>query len=1018
MPRRTSNRLRGSAAAAGSNNPAGAFDCEVGGSNGGGAGSGDGQAMLCPPLPPSPGKRKTRSPVEEIQHHGGLLAPSDVKCMSLAFQSPKKKASGDRSGGGGGGGILNPIDRLNATPFDKENDLDADAAGGGGGASAVATAAPLALALGDPSSHGRGFLQNGAGAVGGAGGSIRFSAFSAFSHAPKPSCATAHSSGSSSSIMSTREGAKRRTREESTTPGRGAVPTPTVHASPNLLAVADLHKPSPLPFLLPPANITNSPDLGKKSGSRRARRVSRVTRSPESSNSSNGSASPALTPATRSMPCRVATRAAAAGRCEATPEFTPILTRGRSLSGAGCAAGGRRAASNAAGAASPPPRASGGGPAGACRGGCDSEPDMSPHRSPIRSPVHRLTESLQKWAPGSRYSTGGGGAGARGAAAAAAASGERDKRRHSASSVAGAAAAAAAASAFSVGNVRAGVGASWSGQELRRTLEQERVGSAAEGAGAGGAAGGGQGHRRARSHTTEEVMFPQDRFRDSPAYSPISPASSVGSINLANGEDGAGDGIRGFSFGAGGGTPSSAGRPWRSSPSRASRDGEGIRGSANSGGGDGPVGTVERFAMVRMEGSWSDDEDGGGGPSGTALRLAFSPGGSGGREAAGAGARSGTGAAAASSVAAAAATLSTGAWRSPFSPVKGKRAVGAAVFSGGEVAAGAIGSSVQYSEFSLLGSPVRSRVARRSSLGPDSPEDHSLHSVRDLMDEGTDEEEEGGGEGGRLSRRRRRRGLPGGLRALEMPDASADSTVVDGEGGAACATSGGSMMMMMTMDDDDDVTVTACDNGRGGLNTTDNTTVASTTLPFHTTPNPFVSPAEPAGHKWSLSGTDGGVEFDNSSCPTTCLRWDHHDASGATGPLESTRIDADEAPSTLDETWTRDWKGKGKNSAANAREAKGNWEPSMAGFGSSSSPEGRQDMTEVSDNSGSSGAALGIDDMSGLSGADTSGTSDASASFKSRPIPDQVQYHVLWFISLVWLAGGAFLCSFFIGYSL
>lgn len=1035
MPRRTSSRLRGGAtpgAGCGSNNPP---ETETGGASGGS----DDHAVLCPPLPASPGKRKARSPVEEMmEDHGGSSAPgSAVRCSSLAFQSPKKKPSADR--GAAAAGVL---DRLNTAPLHKENDL---AGGSGSGNSGATLTAPFTFGHTGHSNGPSGFLSSGAG-----GGSFRLSAFSAFS-----------SSSSSSSTSSSRDIVRRRTREDCPTPGRGGATAATAvnHASSpsNHLQFSrahsgggDIAKPTPLPFLLPPANITSSPDLGNKAGSRRARRTCRITRSRDSgTSSSNGSPSPALTPAARSMPWRGTARTTATGRAE-TADFTPIASRGRSLSGTGCAAaGGRRAATSTttaspACAASPPPgeKSSGGGPAGACRsggGGCDSETDQSPTcKSPIRSPVHRLTESLQKWAPGSRYKSIRGDADDVSTAVeapVATRSGQRDRRRHNDSArscVAGAASTSASSkitsatsAAFSGGAGRDGcagvVASSWSGQELRRTLEQESVSSAVAGDVC-------QGHRRARSHT-EEVMFPQDRFQDSPAYSPISPASSVGSINLAGAEDRAGDGIRGFAFGAssgggGGATPSSAGRPWRSSPSRTR--GGGIRHTADSGRsrGDVGVGTADRFAMVRMQGSWSDDEDvsADGGSSATVMRLAFSPGGGGGREAeapstaaepdaktapAGAGC-SGAGVAAVAPAVAATA-LPPRAWESPLSPMKGKRPGVPGVFARGvgagaaaRAAKGAASESV-CSPGSSVGSPMPSRTARRGLLRSESPEDHSLQSVRDLMDEGTDEEEEGGGGhggGGRLFRRRRRRQLPGlGLRALEMPDASADLTVVDGEGGEGrtgegTSTSCGGSMMMMTMDDDE-VTITTTHNAAAA---------ATASPPCQNTPNPLVSPAAPDGgtcgsSKWSLNNTGGGVggALDNSSCPTTCGRWEYQDAStdggGAPGTLESTRIDADEGPSTLDGTWTRGRKDKGKSSATDGGEGKRVWAPSTEGFGTSSSPEGGQDVTQGSDSSNTStnsGAALGIDGVSGLSGADTSGTSDTSTSFKSRPIPDQV----------------------------
>lgn len=945
MPRRASSRLRGAAAAG--IGLAGASDGENGSS---GAGAVD-KAALCPPVPPSPGKRKTRSPVEEIQ--GGPSAPSAVRCTSLAFQSPKKKASADT----GSGGSFNAVDRFHAAPFDKENDLAAGVGAGSGSSGMDGAFAFGAVGQGELSSR-----PCGAGAAGpGPGaGSFRLSAFSAFSYAPKTSSATAVPKG--------REGAKRRARETSTTPGRG-LPAPGGHRSPH--QTEDLGKPSPLPFLLVPASVTSSPDLSNKSGSRRTRRTTRLGRSRESS-SSNGSASPVPTTA----PSMVTWRTAAGGvtgqhRGEALPDSTPLPPRGRSKSGAGCVAGGRRAASNSATASNACPArstpgkgSSGGGPAGACRGECEasalSEPDCSPHRSP----VHRLTESLQKWAPGSRYKSDEG--------AGMMAIGERGERRNSDSARSGRDVPGVAGAAASIRNIRAGVGASWSGQELRRTLEQERL---AAGAVSGDAAVGGlQGHRRTRSaHTTEEVMYPQDRFRDSPAYSPISPASSAASINLASGGERAGNRSRSFAFitVGGGGTPPSAGRPWRSSPARASESG---------GTGDSTGSTSESFIAVRMQGSWSDDE--GESPEHSAMRLAFSPGGDerqgskegeSGRQAEDSGTADASEAAAAT---AAAATLSARPWQGPFSPVKGKHPPGIDAFGGGGPAAVASGELVSPTGDSafLLGSPAPSRIARRDFLAADSPVEHSLRSVRDLMDDGTDEDEGDGGDGRLFRRRRRRRPRPElALRALEMPDAS-DVTVVEGEadglGGSTTSASGGSMMMTM---DDDEVAVTTTET----VEVKDEAAAAAAAAAAgKKATNNLVSPATMKS-KGGLGG--GGRAFESGGCPTACPRWEDPGASDTAVLLEATRVDAHVAPSTLKKSCVRERASKGKGNADSSGD-NDNWEHSTSGCGTGSSPtESGQDSTGI------------LKYISGFCRAEASATADTCISFvKSRPIPDQV----------------------------
>ena len=567
MPRRTSSRLRGGAAASG---------CEEGGGGGaGGASDGDssggGGSVVCPPFPPSPGKRKARSPVED--EHGfaaaGVVNPHPVRCAS--FQSPKKRAQGvgDRCSG----------------PFDKENDT-------GGGLSA-----PV---FGD--------------------GGFRLSAYSAFSH---------HASAKP------RVGARRRSREEAAaTSVHSPVDAPTTPRVPTAGSAAG--KGPMLPFLLAPASVTKSPDLRRKASSRRAPRSSRGVGSNSNSSSSGSglrrsrdcSNSPSEIPPVPTPPPGAAAAAAAAASGanndiislssshDAPPAATPHKGgRHSARSGAGCAAGGRRSSTpstptagsaavaamtssaESASAASPIEGRTGGGPAGSYRrvvggarlgpgggGGGGTTSDHSPHRSPGLDNIHRLTESLQKWDPGSRY-----------ASPADDNIGERVDGRAGAGGASG--------RAGGVGGVK-DVGASWNGQELRGTLEKERVG---------------RGRRRRHSVTSAEDMYPQGttqaRFGD---HSPISPASSAASINLGE-------------FDAC--TPASAGRPWRSSPRRAeggapASGGSVRRAAGGSGGGSGAgddegAGSAEHFGIVRMEGSWSEDETG---PSGTAMRLAFSPG--------------------------------------------------------------------------------------------------------------------------------------------------------------------------------------------------------------------------------------------------------------------------------------------------------------------------------------------------------------------------------------------------------
>lgn len=533
----------------------------------------------------------------------------------------------------------------------------------------------------------------------------------------------------------------------------------------------------------------------------------------------------------------------------------------------------------------------------------------------------------------------------------------------------------------SAGGAARGVGASWSGQELRRTLEQERAGLGSQ--------------RRPRSHT-EEVLCPQQSFRDSPAYSPISPASSVASINQINlgNESGEGGDLRCFGYGAG--TLPSPGRPW-ASPAGIKSKARAMCGDSVDGDGDsGPAGTLERFEAARMEGSWSEEEDGNA-RSGAAMRLAFSPR----RNARGCQARDqsvGPSGGAASRPA----PLSRRPWHGPFSPVKDTRprpsnglsgpAARSAPASSGVAGRGgraerargagrASGVGQSSSEYLSLGSPLLPKKGRafgdeehhhRGGDMPNSPEEHSLHSVRDLMDDGTDEEDgAGAGGGGRktaLVRRRRRRSHPElALRALEMPEAAASAS--------AAAAAG-------------DVTVVedAAAAGPGSAEaelTTENVAEHSSNSPRSLTP-----PGVPG--KGGQENGGPGPAF-GASCPNSPPGWECVD--GANAPLESL-MDPQEATVTFgDESWIG---GGGREGCAKRDDGNSvtmvrkDWEQdqsSSAGFNSgTSTEEAAQDLTGLSRDSGA--PSLG---MSALSAADTSGASDSSTSFvKSRPIPDQV----------------------------
>lgn len=797
----------------------------------------------------------------------GCLVPAAVRCMP--FQSPKKKALG--------GGIG---DRLIA-PLDKENELLLVAGGGG-------NSSPGVPAQVFEDGGGQAFGSSGL-----VGGSFRRSAFSAFSHHASSKGGSAH-----------RVGARRRSREENGVPvsstAAAAARAASSSTSPRVL---DLVKSSPLPFLLAPAGMASSPDLRgcRTSSSRRPRRGALARSSRDSSSSNGSSSSPALTPVSVAR-CSGAHAGAVAG----TEDLALTPPRRCSLTGAGCAAGGRRAATataaaSAASAASPESKNSGGGgPAGACRrviggGGRGGDTMSDPDRSPHRSPIHRLTESLQKWDPGSRYTSPAGALGDDGGGGSVGGDG---------------------GGAGKMGGGVKEVGASWNGQELRRTLEKERVR---------------RGRRRRHSITSAaEVMYPQGNFGD---HSPISPASSAASVNLC-----------GFDAG----TPVSAGRTWRSSPSRGEGGGDG----GGEGGRSAAVqGSEDRFGIVRMEGSWSEDETG---PSGTAMRLAFSPGRitdartpAGGRGGGGPPAEATTAAGAARAAAEAAtdaATPSTARWQHAFSPVKGQRRTRSSGDAGSGSSALSLGSPVLSKSRDSSGIASAARGAAGGGTFAASPEQHSLLSVRDLMDQGTDDEADGGEAGGAaLVRRRRRRPRPErALRTLEMPDVT-DVTVLDGE--SAAAEEGATL----------EGEATAPINASGIANEIK-------------LPNPLVSPAF-TGRGLASSGFGSG-------CTTACPRWDRETG----GLLDSSSICPHDTPAgSRDDSWIRERsKGKGRDRAQ-----------STSGFGTSTGGEEvGQDVTGGL-SSESSAISLGI---SSLSGADTSSASDASTSFvKSRPIPDQVR---------------------------
>ncbi|CAM9931947.1 unnamed protein product [Pylaiella littoralis] len=887
MPRRTSSRLRGGAAAV----------ALGGGAGGGGAGASDGEtssgsSSRCPPPPPSPGKRKTRSPIEDENGLAGLANPNPVRCA--AFQSPKKRVQGVG-------------DRFSA-PFDKENDTSS------------VFAPPL---LGDGASGEAGALV------------FRLSAFSAFSQ-------RGSTKAGESRVRA------RRSREETakaTTPFLSPGDAPS---TPRVSAVgSEAAKGAMLPFLLAPASVTSSPDLRRKPTSRRAQRSRNSSSSSSSSGSGcgsglgrsqdSGSPPPPLIPPLPTAPPAAAAAAVDTSLSWPDPRLASTPRKGRRsvLSGAGCAAGRRRAATaatsvlTAATVAASAPSASaasptqgkdtgGGGPAGSYMrvvgggrlgpggGGGGATSDHSPHRSPGLDNIHRLTESLQKWDPGSRYTSPG------------------DENIGEGGDVGAGAAGGAAGAAGGAGEVgMKEVGSSWNGQELRRTLEKERMG---------------RGRQRRHSITSAQDTYPQGtqgRFGD---HSPISPASSAGSINLG-----------GFDAC----TPVSAGRPWRSSPRRAeagtSSGGSGRRGGGGcSGVGDDEgAGSAEHFGIERMEGSWSEDETG---PSGTAMKLAFSPRGkrtdaqtptkrTGGSltppvKLAAGGAEAGAGAGARAGEAASAPSLAR--WQFPFSPVKGQGARG----GGGGGSSSACFSVVQSpADLSRSGDSA----ATETNL-PVSPERHSLQCSRDLMDQGTDDDDEGGGRNdedrGALVRRRRHRPRPElALRTLEMPDAM---DTIMGESGSASAAGAAAKFRGVAA------------NGSAGKSMQ----------------NPFVSPAF-TGKR--LDGEGAGF---GSGCATACRQWD------GPAPLEGSSICTHDTPGTeAEEPWVREGgKGKGRDWGACS---------TSSGFGIGAGEDRQQDVSGVGvSEENTSGVTLGLSSMSGL--ADTSCASEASTSFvKSRPIPDQ-----------------------------
>lgn len=268
-------------------------------------------------------------------------------------------------------------------------------------------------------------------------------------------------------------------------------------------------------------------------------------------------------------------------------------------------------------------------------------------------------------------------------------------------------------------------------------------------------------------------------------------------------------------------------------------------------------------------------------------------------------------AAAAAGAAAAGTVLPTSRWQYPFSPVKS------------QPAADLSGSGDSF--------------ATEADL-PASPEQHQpLQSMRDLMDQGTDDEEEGraggGGDEAALVRRRRRRPRPElALRTLEMPDAM-DAT--PGEAGPAPAGA-----------------ESGAPPGAGG---------AGKGLP-----NPLVSPAFTGK---SLGGREG-AGF-GSGCTTACRRWE------GSAPLEVSSVGAHDTPvAAAGDPWIRErGKGKGRDWGACS---------TSSGFGVGAGEDGQQDVSGgVFSEENTSAVTLGL--------TDTSSASESSTSFvKSRPIPDQV----------------------------
>lgn len=293
----------------------------------------------------------------------------------------------------------------------------------------------------------------------------------------------------------------------------------------------------------------------------------------------------------------------------------------------------------------------------------------------------------------------------------------------------------------------------------------------------------------------------------------------------------------------------------------------------------------------------------------------------------------GAGAAAAAARAGEAATIPpTGRWQYPFSPVKGGRPAAAAA--------------------DLSGSA--DSVATEADL-PASPDQHQpLHSMRDLMDQGTDDEDEGrgggagtggGGDEAALVRRRRRRPHPElALRTLEMPDAM-DATPGEEAGPAAAA---------------------GAEGGGGGTG--------------RGVPNPLVSPAFTGK---SLGGGGDGAGF-GSGCTTACREWE------GSAPLEGSSACTHDTPvAAAGDPWMSRGRGSGGGGKGKGRD----WGAcsSSSGFGVGAGEDsGHQDVSggAFSSEENTSAVTMGL--------TDTSSASESSTSFvKSRPIPDQVQkYHV------------------------